>query len=178
MISRLWFIFDVESIGLHGEGFAVAGVTISTHGNVLGELSHFKFACPRQACNGDVNGRKWVDENVPEIATTHGYPEGIRKAFWKEWLSSKKLGAEMAVECGWPVEANFLRKCVVDEPVDRGGDGPYPLHEIASYMAAAGMDPMKTYDRLPNEWPAHDPLADARLSARLLAEAISRLTNP
>ena len=41
-------------------------------------------------------------------------------------------------------------------------------------MLCAGMDPMATYDRLPAELPRHDPLADARQSARLLVEALRR----
>jgi hypothetical protein len=53
--------------------------------------------------------------------------------------------------------------------------GPYPLHEIASFMTAAGMDPMATYARLPDELPKHHPLADARQSARLLWLAVSRI---
>ena len=41
------FIFDVESIGLHGEAFAVAGGIYTENGNCLRE---FAFHCdPKQA---------------------------------------------------------------------------------------------------------------------------------
>jgi hypothetical protein len=45
---------------------------------------------------------------------------------------------------------------------------------FGAFMVAAGMDPMATYDRLPTE-PQHDPLGDARQSARLLMQALGRL---
>ncbi len=80
----------------------------------------------------------------------------------------------MAVECGWPVEARFLAACIDEDP-DRASDGPYPLLEISTMMQAAGMDPMATYKRKPEELPAHDPRGDARLSARLLRIARNNL---
>ena len=74
-----------------------------------------------------------------------------------------------------PVEARFLNECIDDNMPKSKWDGPYPLHEIASFMLAAGMDPMKTYERSGLDHPAHDPLADSYLSARLLMEAYKAL---
>jgi hypothetical protein len=81
-----------------------------------------------------------------------------------------------AADCAWPVEARFLARCVNDKPREREWQGPYPLMEIASYLEAAGMDPMKEYDRLPSELPKHNPLCDARQSARMLSMALARIT--
>ena len=53
----------------------------------------------------------------------------------------------MAAECAWPVEASFLLKCVRDDQEDRTWKGPYPLHDVATLLLAAGMDPMATYTR-------------------------------
>jgi hypothetical protein len=39
---------------------------------------------------------------------------------------------------------------------------------------AVGMDPLGTNERLPNELPIHDPLADACQSARLLIQALNK----
>jgi hypothetical protein len=39
-------------------------------------------------------------------------------------------------------------------------------------MLLSGRDPLATYERLPNELPAHDPMADARQSARLWLECL------
>ena len=80
----------------------------------------------------------------------------------------------MAAECLWPVEARFIRDCITDD-AQRLPEAPYPFHEIASIMLAAGMDPMASYPRTPSEMPPHNPLADARLSARLLSEALAKI---
>jgi hypothetical protein len=167
---KQFFIFDVESVGLHGEAFAVAGGVYLENGAAQWE---FAFNVDPDMCNGDPEGRKWIADNVPAMVPTHRRPSKMRDAFWESWLKAKQGGAEMAVECGWPVEARFLAECVDDDRVNRMWQGPYPLHEVASYMAAAGMNPMATYERLPSELPAHNPLGDARLSARLLSQAIS-----
>lgn len=172
-----FFIFDVESLGLHGEGFAVAGGIWKSGGtNVLEFAHHCALNCVRQGAEGD---REWVRENVtiPEISTVHAHPSQVRRQFWEIWKTAKQLnpGIVMAAECQWPVEARFLLNCVDDARAARNWEGPYPIHEIASIMLAAGMDPMATYNRLENELPAHEPLADARQSARLLFEAISKL---
>jgi len=176
-MDRKYLVFDVESIGLHGEGFAVAGGVYSAYGGVA--LYEFHFACPMEDAAGEDADREWVRKNVPPLDVTHTTRLGVLNAFWGEWLLLKKLypGIVMAAECGWPVEAKFLMDCVARDPMTRNMEGPYPLHEIATYMAAAGMDPMATYDRKSRELPKHDPLADARQSARLLCEALDILSN-
>ena len=170
---RAFFVFDVESVGLHGEAFAVAGGVYLENGAAQWE---FSYACPIDECCGVDSDREWVKQNVPLLQQTHNHPKPMRNAFWSKWLSAKARypNITMAAECGWPVEARFLAQCVDDDVEMRRWQGPYPLHDVASFMAAAGMDPMATYERTASEMPVHDPLADARLSARLLAEAIKR----
>lgn len=166
-IHRPFFVFDVESIGLHGEGFAVGG-GVYINGAAQSE---FRFCCPTEAALGSALGRAWVGDNVPVMEITHRALPGLRQAFWWEWEKAKVRYPNilMAAECGWPVEARFLAACVDQNPSERQFTGPYPLHDIASIMLAAGMDPMATHDREPSELPKHDPLCDARQSARLLA---------
>ncbi len=170
MIPGTFFIFDVESVGLHGEGFAVAGGVCSRNSIDM----DFCFSCNPDMANGTPEDRKWVTENVKDLAYQFMDPSQVRQAFWNQWESAKVLfpGIVMAAECLWPVEANFVEACVKDDPQARNWGGPYPFHEIASYMAAAGMDPMATYERLEDELPAHNPLCDARQSARLLVSAL------
>lgn len=170
---KSFFIFDVESIGLHGEAFAVAGGVYLENGAAQYE---FAFSCDPKDADGLDQDRDWVNKNVPMLPITHREPFGIREAFWSEWVKAKVKydNLQMAVECGWPVEANFLSACVAEGFGDRNWEGPYPLLEIASHMMAAGMDPMRNYPRTPSELPAHNPLSDARLSARLMAEAIQK----
>ncbi len=168
-----FFVFDVESVGLHGEGFAVAGGVYLANGATQWE---FCYSCPIDVAAGDDESRRWVRENVPFFGETHRSTKGVRDAFWQDWLKAKTQYPEivMAVECGWPVEARFLCAVIDDEPEGRRWKGPYPLQEIASFMAKVGMDPMTSYERKASEQPAHNPLADSRLSARLLCEALNK----
>ena len=168
-----FFIFDVESAGLHGEGFAVAG-GVYINGAAQSE---FRFCCPPEEAEGEEADRDWVKANVPVMEITHRDPRGIREAFWAKWMEAKKQypGIKMAGECIWPVEAGFVARCIYQDKEKRNWEGPYPFHEIASFMQAAGMDPMATYERKASEKPAHEPLADARLSARLLTEALETI---
>lgn len=168
----LYMVFDVESIGLHGEGFAVGYVVVTADGEVVGNRI---FACHPDRANGGPEGRAWVAENCPPIVFNCASPCEVRRFFWNGWLSWKDQGAVLVADCAWPVEARFLAACVDDEPAQREWQGPYPLHELASFMVAAGLDPMATYDRLPDE-PQHDPLGDAKQSARLLVDALKKLS--
>lgn len=170
---KSFFVFDVESIGLHGQGYAVGGGVYLENGAAQWE---FRFACPVAECAGSDDGLKWVKENAPLITETHRSPKAMRDSFWVEWKKAKEQGAIMVADCGWPVESRFLAECIDDDSVDRSWDGPYPLHEIASYLAAAGLDPLAKHERTASEMPVHDPLADARQSARMLSIAIAALT--
>ena len=169
-MGKLFFVFDVESVGLHGEGFSVAGGTYRETGECLYE---FCFSVPRELARGTKASRIWVDENVPKLPRTHATLKAMRTDFWEEWLHAKKLGAVAVADCAWPVEARFLAACVDDDHEAREWEGPYPLHDLASIQLAYGVDPLATNERLPNELPAHHPQRDVRQSARLLAEAIS-----
>lgn len=170
--DQLYMVFDVESIGLHGEGFAVGMVVIDRSGNVqlAGHL-----ACPPDAAAGDDDGRAWIAENCPPIYAALETPQQVRESFWGIWQDFKALGAILVADCAWPVEARFLAACVDDSHQDRKFAGPYPLHELASFMVAAGMDPMAEYPRLTGE-EKHHPLGDARQSARLLLVALAAAT--
>jgi len=170
-ISNIQFVFDVESRGLHGEPFSV-GYVVHKDGQCVASNS---FACDRKTVRpGSHSDDEWVDANVPVTPITHDTLGGVLAAFWEAWMDWKKEGAQMFAECAWPVEAHFLRMCITRVWPEGQWGGPYPLHEIASFMAAAGMDPMASYPYEDGET-KHDPLSDARQSARLLREALERL---
>jgi hypothetical protein len=174
MIPELFFAIDVESVGLHGEGFAVGWVVTDS----VIEHESGKLVTSAVEAAGGKRGHDWVTENVPLQSR---YSEdgltlrGLHDFFWQRWRHWKGMGAYMVADCGWPVEARFLAACVDDGRPSREDEGPYPLHELASFLAAAGMDPMAIYDRHDDELPIHDPLADARQSARLLRTALRKL---
>lgn len=179
-MSRLWLVFDVESIGLHGEGFAVGWVVIDNTGR---ELEARRETCPVTEATGADAGRVWVCDHCPAFPITRATPAEVRQEFWAAWTRWKAEGAKLVADNGWPVEARFLIACVEDSrPAVRRGNtiaetsrefaGPFPLHELASFRHGAGLDPWTKPPRLPSELPEHDPLADARFSARLLIDAL------
>ena len=177
MIDGPFLVIDVESVGLHGGDFAVAGGVYDRAGCKLKTLEEFCYAAPPSMARGTAEDAAWVRENVPELMYTHESPYEVRNTFWDMWehLKRKYPGILMLGECIWPVEAKFLEQCIADLPNTRNWWGPYPLHEIASIMASAGMDPLAEYPRYESEQPKHHPLCDVRQSARLLVTALNHL---
>ena len=163
--------FDVESVGLHGEGYAVGWVVLKDGV----EISSGYAACPSAHAEGTVADRVWIEANIdPHLPDpTHHTPREVRDHFWAAWMSEKVAGAVLAADCAWPVEAGFLKLCIADCPLERNWDGPYPLHDVATARLAAGLGPLATVERLPVEEPKHHPTADARHSARLLIGALT-----
>jgi hypothetical protein len=182
----LFMVFDVESIGLHGEGFAVGWAVVDTTGlkhdldeGILSSDPRFARGAHYPEFGPDRDDFDWVDAHVPravrELKNCVTARE-VRDEFWKAYQRWKAQGAVLAADVPWPVEARFLTDCVRDQLGIRAWNGPYPLIDIASVRFAAGLDPIGTEERLPREEPAHDPLADARQSARLLVEALHTLS--
>ncbi len=145
-------------------------MVIQTDGFILEERIE---ACDHSFVAGTKTGRQWVRENVKVQATTDD-PTKVKQRFWSNWLEWEEKGALLAADVPWPVEAQFLRECVLLEPEENKWKGPYPLIDIASILLAKGMDPLAEYPRLEGETPKHDPCCDARQSARLLIEALNR----
>lgn len=173
----IWMVVDVESVGLHGEGFAVGWVVVDHQGR---QMESGYAACHDEAASGSASDRAWIREHVvPHLPEpTHAHPSEVRAWFWRHWMGWKKRGAVLAADCCWPVEARFLAACVDDDPEARRWEGPYPLHDVASLRLAAGLDPLGTEERQPDEEPKHHPTADARQSARLLIEALAVVEEP
>lgn len=180
----LWFVFDVESVGLYGEGFAVGWVVIRE--DTGAQVDEGCLWCPPEHVVGTINDLAWVEENVlPHLRAdarvptpTHVGPMTLRASFWAEWEKWKAKGARAAADVPVPVEAAFLAACVGDEPKGRTWEAPYPLYDVASFMEAAGLNPLDNHPRFAHELPAHHPLHDARQSARLLFETLRGLRSP
>lgn len=194
-------VFDVESVGLHGGGFAVGWVVFQfDHGTDEGVMTHEGcFVTDPEHVHGPDSGREWLAKNLPPevlgdfllgVESVPANPEApysykrrfdtqaqLRDAFWGEWERHKDRGARLWSHWGWPVEARFLAACVDDERRADGESprdfaGPLPLHEIETAVLLAGVDKL---ERLWSELPEHHPLADARHSARTLCEALAIL---
>lgn len=168
MSEKLFFVFDVESVGLYGEGYAYGFVVVNENGV---ELDAGRCSCNPNCADGDSGGRAWVATNCPEIYQSEPTPKAVRCRFSAEWEEWREQGAIMVADCPWPVEARFLADCVRDLDMP----GPYPLIDVASVVLAAGGDPTAEFSRNKNELPKHDPLCDARQSARVLIEHLIRL---
>jgi hypothetical protein len=173
LITKPLFVFDVESIGLHGDPFAV-GVVVMQAG---AEIERKLLAMPRKEARGLDSDRVWVDDNVPPIEATHSTLPAILNGFWHYWMLWKARGAVMCADCAWPVEANFLAKCVALNRAERAFEGPYPLIEISSIVLAAGGDPMETQPRDDELLPRHHPVSDSVQSARMLWDHLIKLSN-
>lgn len=168
-------VFDVESVGLHGEGFAVGAVVVDTlNGATLDEFyAASETSEPLLMANPETLG--WLEANVlPHLWPTHEHTREVRDAFWQFWRTWAGRGAKLLADCAWPVEARFLAACVDDDAESREWQGPYPLLDLAPILWAQGIDPTGAFDRTPSELPQHHPLNDARQSARLLLEALKR----
>jgi len=161
-------VFDVESIGLHGEGFAAGFVVIDSEGK---EHEAGVFACRPIDASGSQEDRLWVANNIPALEVTHDGPEGVRAAFFGRWLHWKERGAVLVADCCWPVEARFLIHCINDQPDERKWQGPYPLHDVASMLLMAGLDPVGSYWE-EQDGEKHHPMCDARQSSRLLKQVL------
>lgn len=170
-----WLVFDVESVGLHGDGFAVGGIVINAADGAT--IEEFLFHCPSSAAQGVGTDRAWVETNVNiNKPTTAKTPADVRSQFWAKWAEWQAKGAWLAADVAWPVEANFLAACLADQ-WQRSALPIYPLIDIASVRLGVRRDPLATEARLESELPKHDPLCDARQSARLLMEALKRGRN-
>lgn len=169
--------FDVESNGLHGEAFAVAGILLAPDGSVLSKTA-------LRAGDEHVSPLDpWVAKNViPAMKTMHANCTSrwmVRDRFWRWFTYSREAGPAITiVDCGWPVEANLLSQCIADDPTNRAMSGPYPLHELATLLLAVERDPTGSCaewlgDEANNiQGVPHDPRYDAELSARAALKAM------
>ena len=174
-----FMVFGVESVGLHGDAYAVGYAVIDADGK---EVEAGGWCVSPQLVRGTPEGLGWATDNAWYVRGTDWgaglacllCDRDMRGRFWSAWGRWKRKGAWLAADVPWPVKSRFLSECVLDNPWDRELAGPYPLIDVASVRLAAGYDPLATELRHPGEEPAHDPLADARQSARLLLEALAR----
>lgn len=153
---------DVESIGLHGEAFAVGWVVVDSNGR---EKTSGCIACDPVFAKGNDDDRAWVADNIPPLPITHNTPAEVRAAFWQVWQHWRQQGARLLCDCGWPVEARFLAACVDDIGVTSHGLGPYPLLDVSTLDLLLGGDSTEPTARTKNAY-AHHPEHDARRSAR------------
>jgi hypothetical protein len=186
--EQVFMVFDVESVGLHGPAFAVGWVLkhisgLEIENNCLAVdlrdiYDQNKSRFPAEQFQKSLD---WCVQNV-KLDTDDGNQVGylkdirdVRATFWREYQDYKRRWPNLllAADVPWPVEANFLSQCIRDNLLEREWEGPYPIIDIASVLAARGYDPLQYFDRMMDELPEHNPLADARQSARLLVNFLN-----
>src|SRR3990167_7921276 len=114
--DMMYLVFDVESIGLHGEGFAFGFVIISEDGIEMVAEEH---GCDPYRADGDLTDYAWVTANVT-APTDCASPREVRDLFWKHWDAAKDAGMTLVSDCLWPLEARFLEACIADDPARKG----------------------------------------------------------
>ncbi len=165
-----WLVFDVESIGLYGDPFAVGLVLMNKDGDIFRQRwygcnleKHPAFMWSRPE---DV---KWCINNIPKhVKDGNCTIEEMYSSFTTLLSSAIKQNYSIIADCPFPVEVNFLVNC---ERRDRTYIGPYPLYDVSSILSALGKDPMEEYPREEGQT-KHHPMWDAYVSAKQLYTAL------
>lgn len=175
-MNKKMFSFDAETNGLWGQAFAIGALVFENDV----EVARFVGRCPIE---GDVNS--WVAENViPQmtaIPVSHNSYAELLADFAKFYLANK--AGDVVVHMGVPVESKVLLDMHASGLIG-DWDGPYPLHDVAGYLAQAGEDPTSCdgYVRkyglvLAGQYAGgtHNPLYDSEVAARVLIHLRSRI---
>jgi hypothetical protein len=168
-----YFILDVESIGLHGEGYAAAYAVFDLQGR---ELEANTFACDPTNAVGDASDRAWVAKNVPPISVNCRNPHDIQRNILQAWVVWQLKGAALCADCTWPVESNFLSAAIAGR-IESDGEpakwlGPYPVIDISTLRMVTMQSKRSLPERDLALHPEHHPMADVRYSAKVLFNAL------
>ena len=174
---------DVESIGLHGEGFSVGWCVMGLQSFEV--LALGSFQCSTTLCEGEDRDREWVvgncevnepPKNIRGLEVAFQFfdsPKNLRKAFFTVMRLYAAQGCVFAADCPYPVETNLIHSYIkeqVKNPSFNSFNGPYPFLDITSMLLARGVNPMVEVERLDYEI-KHSALGDSLQSLRLLVES-------
>lgn len=158
------FVFDVESISLHGSGFAVGAIVLDVYGN---EVDRFELL----SLEGKELATSWVQANVlPSLSDmpTCQTDRALRDAFFEFYMKHKET-CEIWSDVNFPVETNFLAEIVMDNIESRMWQMPYPLKDISTLIDV-------NIDRVERcgvkGLRKHNPLDDAIASAYCLLNSL------
>lgn len=166
--GRKIFSFDVESMGLLGPPFAVGWVVLEDGvetSSGYASIDHRSF--PTSVCSPEEYA--WLEQNVFPVLpppVQGSTPKGMYSAFWNAWLDCGRNRSFMLIENGFPVEMNFLRELVNYDRTRLPVGRPLPISDISSVYPIIGVE----LERTALELPAHNPINDARFTARKWVE--------
>lgn len=158
-------VFDVESISLHGSGFAVGAIVVNRGGI---EIDSFELLSKE----GLENVNDWVKANVlPHLKDMPRCDSDfiLRDKFYEFYMKYKET-AEIWSDCNFPVETNFLSEIVKDDFENRQWNMPYPLKDIST-IVDINID--RALECGINNLKKHNPFDDAKASAYLLLQYIN-----
>lgn len=174
-MGGIYVVFDVESVGLLGEGFAVGAVVVDRSGL---RLEEFEAWAPPVWAKGKDEDQLWVRRYVtPCLSCDSTQVESlreVRRQFWAFWVRWKAAGAILVADCPFPVEAKFILKCLKENTLMQIEDSPYPLLDVNTLVVTRAVGVECDQSRMRDELPAHNPLCDARQSARLWLACLPR----
>lgn len=169
-------VIDVESDGLYGESFAIGAVILNKDGSIYKKFSG--------VCHEEPIHNQFVLNNVlPSLKAKdiveYETRKELRKVFY-EWYMKFKDICTVWADFGVPVESNMIR-LMIDEN-GKEFDGPYPLHEIDTFLLARGYkSDLDRYDFIQDILPdyykqeenklKHNPLYDSYISGLALIKA-------
>lgn len=188
--DQKYMVFDVESFGLYGEGFAYGYVVIDGMGKIYEErlcscnmnttfegefISHELHV---GGYTGDawfdsvMDDRDWLDMNIPcldEVPNHIGFedPKALRKDFLQQLKRLRTEGVELIGDCIYPVETNFIAKAFEDVVIETIDDSPF-IYDINLLQKMEGLH----LPFLESELPQHNPLNDAKQSARVFVNLL------
>ena len=163
-----YFCIDVESVGLYGNPFAVAYVIYNNDGFIMDK--HLEY-CPIDTNNCLESDLKWIKENVlphfKDVNYTCDNVSELCNNFWNRWIDANKR-YEIVVMIGdviYPVETNFISRCIQFDLKNRQFSGPYPFCDISSVencISPQRFKELKEYEsNLLKHYPEHNPMNDA-----------------
>lgn len=150
-------VFDVESISLHGEGFAVGAVVANKKTSVI--IDRFELLSEE----GEGKANDWVKENIiPHLLSMNTCQTNLQLrdqfyAFYMKWKDSCDIYSDV----NFPVETNFLSAIVADNPQEREWNMPYPLLDVADIVDISIDRLQECGKNLIKHHPAHDAEASA-----------------
>jgi len=160
------FSFDAETNGLWGQAFAIGALVYDENGT---EIARFVGRLPDTEVTDE-----WVRANVltqlTGLPVSHADYESLLADFSKFYLENK-ADADIIVHMGYIVEVKLLRD-MHQLGMIGDWDGPYPLHDVAGFLAQAGEDATSVdgYVRkhgleIPDFGTTHNPLYDSAVAA-------------
>lgn len=180
-----YFVFDVETVGLFGPPFAFGyivcdktGVELESNGFWVNLFQPGTLQAYKSSWTFTDNDVEWITKNVlpPVRAEEQNALHEVQTMsellmqFWKiwDWCKDHYDDIVMVADCPFPVETNFVGAVLTLLNKANMDNSPYPFLDVASMLLARSLDPLANYRRYEDEKPEHNPLADARQSARLL----------